>query len=319
MSHFQEATPPSSPAELARLTAQLDARSPALGSDFRAHAMIKSGTTTVNIRGNEITSSTKKVDSYQASPQVPAGHVAVPGLGTTTIAAAIAGGLLPEGWKTGDASPFDFAGGAQAGSLPAISSASPATPLADSAALDAEADNDDLDSITRKTAVELASKALADVDNSLGADAVTTLLQSAADTGRIPDMDSLPDGVSEEAVGRIHAGFVAQADAALSSVGASVAGLSETLTDEELRVARAATINGDNDHLRALGQISLQRLAALPSANPDRFNDLIEGLPEDERKALRYDDTRGAWLIDHPTAGTMTFGAAVNLGIVRFG
>jgi hypothetical protein len=92
--------------------------------------------------------------------------------------------------------------------------------------------------------------------------------------------------------------------------------LMETMTDDELREARRATLMGDSAKLQHLGQQSVARLATLPSADPEAFADMIADMRPNERKALSQTEG-GEWIVTVPGKPAMSFGAAVRAGIVR--
>ena len=314
MKNFQEhqLNGPMAPAELKALQDQLDAAStrhkgPRIESKWTSGAYqadLGNGKTTVTHLAKTV--------GHATSP-TPPGMVAVPGMGYTPIEAAIAGGLLPEGWKQGDPTPFDKPSDGRTTGTPAEGNKNkaPGTPEgADSLTASPEF-------AARKAAVDAAGQILVEADKGMGAEAVDGLLHMAADAGGLTE-DQYPEGVTEEMARKVHAGFVAQADNTLAEVRSSVKGLESMLTPAELKTARHAVIGGDKAQLQELGRVSVQRLAQLPQRDPEGFAGLVEMLTPAERKAIHYNEQRREWIVTHPKYGPVSFGTAVNLGIVRF-
>ncbi|MDO5612764.1 MAG: hypothetical protein Q4G14_05910 [Paracoccus sp. (in: a-proteobacteria)] len=242
-------------------------------------------------------------------------------MGITPIGAAIAGGVLPQGWEPGQPTPWDRKGTSTGFNQPSGKDASTSKAEGPEGKADGQGKqeaNAAPDYLARKSAVEAASQALQQADRIVGGAVVDGLMNSTVESGELPDLDTLPEGVSEEAVQRVVAGYVAQANDKLAAIKTSVGGLEATLTDHELRRARQAVVAGDTQQLLELGHLSLNRLEQMPSKDPEGFGHLIEGMREQERKAVRYDEQRREWTIKHPVYGEIGFGAAVRLGVVYF-
>lgn len=318
MANFHEVTTPPSAEEMARLEKQL---STALGkerapsSSFVAKGVNTGGFVEVTVRdGKEtVTTHTKSLNGntgYAAQPTRP-GHVIIPGYGETTIAAAICAGVLPEGWTPERG--FDKPAEGKAGNLAGTQN---------QAARSNEADKQpepDAPGITpaMKASVEEAGRILDRADQTIGADLTTHHLAAMAESGII-SADGLPEGISEADVQKVYAGFVAQSNAALSEVGASVPMLQEMLDDDQLRVARQAAVGQNGDALKQFGQIAQGRLAKLPETNPQRFAEMVAGMTEQERAVLHRNKDNGQWTVRIPGKPEMSFALAVRRGIVTF-
>jgi hypothetical protein len=92
--------------------------------------------------------------------------------------------------------------------------------------------------------------------------------------------------------------------------------LMNTLSDDELREARQATVAGDSVKLQHLGARAVDALASMPTADPEAFAEMVEGMPAKERAALSQ-AADGSWIVTLPGRAPMGFGAAVRAGIVR--
>ena len=248
---------------------------------------------------------TKNIGNRAVSVDQPLrpGHVIIPGLGETTIEAARIAGLLPPG--------FEQPVGGQSAAAPAgIEAKGDDTNDAEAIPMDADAE-------AATTAANSAMDALA---TTLGGEAVADGIWLAAETGDY--VGTTPDGVSGEHVEALVTGFTAQANAVLGAMplgAASVDMLTETLTNEELREARQATIMNDREKLSHFGKLALNRMESLPYANEAAFSDLIAGMPAAERKALTRDEVTGQWTVTVPGRERMSFAQAVRAGIVRVG
>lgn len=303
-------TGPMDPRELKSLQERLDASSNRHKAPL-IHSQVVTGAYESNIVGGKTAVSHRaKITAHATSP-TPPGMVAVPGMGFTPIDAAIAGGLLPEGWKPGQPTPFDKPSeGRTPGTTEGKQKAPGTTEGADNPTASPEY-------AVQKAAVDEASRILVEADRGMGAQAVDGLLHMAADAGGLTE-EQYPEGVTEAAVRAVRAGFVAQADNTLAEVRSSVKGLEAMLTPAELKTARHAVIGGDKDQLQELGRVSVQRLAQLPQRDPEGFREMVEMLSPAERKAIHYNENRREWVVTHPNYGPVSFGTAVNLGIVRF-
>lgn len=318
MGNFIEVNTPPSQEEMVRLEKQLSSalgkeRAPSPG--FVAKAVNTGGFVDVTIRdGKEtVTTHTKPLNgntAYAVQPTRP-GHVVIPGYGETTIAAAICAGVLPEGWTPERG--FDKPAEGKAGNL-----AGNQNQAARSNDTDKQAEVD-APGITpaMKASVEEASRVLDRADQTIGADLTTHHLSAMADSGII-SAEGLPEGISEADVQRVYAGFVAQSNAALAEVGASVPMLQEMLDNDQLRVARQAAVGQNGDVLKQLGEIAHGRLAKLPETNPEAFAEMVAGMSEQERAVLHRNKDNGHWTVRIPGKPEMSFALAVRRGIVRF-
>lgn len=302
------ANPPSAD-ELKAMSDELDALTRARAP--RIENRIGRGATSVSISNGQSATRFHGKGAASARTVLPAGMIDIPGAGRTTVAAAISAGLLPERWTSEKPSPFDPAPAAAGGSK--VSPANHAAGPEDAPSDDAEGP----EFAVNKAAVDQASRILSEVDAMIGQDVLDGMLQAAAEKGGL-EPGQMPEGITEEMVAQVTAGYTAQANHTLAQIGTSTAGLEMMLTTDELRSARQAVVGGDSERLKELGGLANRRLAALPEADPDRFREMVDALPADQRNALRFDRNLGAWLIEHPAYGPMTFGSAVNLGIVRF-
>lgn len=254
-------------------------------------------------QGGEMTSITSSlktegaVTHYAFAPTRP-GYVAIPGFGETTVEAAKAGGLIPANWKEGDASPF-------------VDPAEDADKGTEAGTKDGNADL----SVAQHQA-KIAGGILDAVDKAHGSEVTDAMIDRAIETGDLP-LDMLPKGFSEVQMKQVHAGYVAQANAALSTVGASVPMLEEMMTDAELLQARRATLANSKEELAALGQMAVSRLAQLPKTDPEGFLQMVANMPPAERKCLQFDNKRREWVVKVPGKPQMSYGAAVHTGLIR--
>jgi hypothetical protein len=289
------------------------------------------GRVTEHVAGHEdgsrdASSSTSKVQTAYVNPGLRPGHVMIGGV-ETTVEAAKAAGI--------DVGPFDRAaspsradeaaaqrdqvraqskpqwgiileGSQRAGEAP--QEAGNGSPRAD-AGEDQKAAHG-----TPEAAVADASKTLQSIEQTHGSHTVDAGLDAVVDSGELPD--ELPEGVTPGHIERIVAGYVASANDTLSGVGASVDMLMNTLSDDELREARQATVAGDSVKLQHLGARAVDALASMPTSDPEAFAEMVEGMKPQERKALSR-AANGDWLVTVPGRAPMNFGAAVRAGIVR--
>lgn len=229
-------------------------------------------------------------------PQVRAGNVYIPGVGETSIEAARMAGLLPSG--------FDGPAGANvtAGS-PAgdnFSSTDRATQQPQPDALPAD--------------IAEAGQLLDTLSVRYGSDYVDGAIWEIANGDDIPTEGIVP-GVSQEHIDKVYQGYIAQAEQFMSGTGASVATLQETLTSDELRQARQAAVTGDRTALEHFGKVATQRLELLPSRDPEAFQELVDAMPENERRLLSFDENSQQWVI----SGTqpIPFATAVRNGWIK--
>ncbi|PVA11551.1 hypothetical protein DC366_00845 [Pelagivirga sediminicola] len=244
-----------------------------------------------------------------AAPQLRPGHIMIPGAGETTIAAAKAGGLIPHTYKEGDPLPFDAPGGAKD------------TSAANSTANgDQQKEQEQKELTVPEHRAKVASELLQGVDQMHGAHVTDGLLALAVEDGEpLSVLDQLPEGVSEPQVMQVYAGYVAQAEAVLSerAPGVSIDTLNDTLSDDELRAARHATVNGDADELARFGQMAQERLAGLPNSDPEGFQQMVDDMSAVERKCISFDKLSGEWRVSVPNHPVMSYGAAVRMGLIR--
>lgn len=241
------------------------------------------------------------VQSADVTSAMKAGRVMIGGV-ETTIESAIAAGLMTrEEAAAGFKQPVQPKAQAGAGTeqatkeTPKATTEEPATEAAQAAAE--------------------AGKVLDSLDQAIGSHAVDMALDSAVDSGDLPE-DGLPEGVTSEHVEAVVAGYTAQANDTLAHVGASVTMLEETLTDNELRDARRATVQNNAELMHNLGRQAVERLARMPETNPDAFAEMMEDMDPTERGVLRQ-SPRGEWTVAIPGCPEMSFAAAVRTGIVR--
>ncbi|MBY5973676.1 hypothetical protein KUV28_15060 [Ferrimonas balearica] len=242
------------------------------------------------------------------------GHVVIPGVGETTIDAAKAGGLLPQSYREGDPLPFDNAPKAAAEGNPKGAQADDKA----NAAADTDTDVDDSPAAHR---AKVASDILTGVDQAHGQHVTDGLLNHAVENGGDPEtvLDMLPEGVSEVQAKQVYAGYMAQAENTLAerAPSASIAMMSEVLSEDQLRAARMAVVNGDTDGFVSIANAAVDHLANMPKLDPEGFKAMLEDMPADERKALRYDRLSNDWRVTIPGQPEMSFGAAVRMGLVR--
>lgn len=321
MAHFQNITlsEVDTPEQLQALTRQYEHQQRQNGQAYKpagARSEIVGGTIEI-IAGRDGTLHDKgKTKTAFANPGLRPGHVIVGGIETTIDVALREGLISPE-----EAANAGFKGPV-AHKTPTTTGTKQGTPKnspqeATSAQQDvAEGDTLEDGQVSPEAAAQAASEALQSIERAFGPEVVDMGLDEVAESGYLPEEDQLPQGVTADHLETVVAGYVAQANDALSGVGASVDMLMETMTDDELREARRATLMGDSAKLQHLGQQSVARLATLPSADPEAFADMIADMRPNERKALSQTEN-GEWIVTVPGKPAMSFGAAVRAGIVR--
>ncbi|MCV2863337.1 hypothetical protein [Defluviimonas sp. WL0075] len=256
-------------------------------------------------QGGEMTKATSMfktqdaVTHYAVAPTRP-GYIAVPGFGETTVEAAKAAGLIPAHWKEGDANPF----------------ADPAKGTQDKGTEAGTKDGKGGDLSVAEHQAKVAGGILDAVDKAHGSAVTDAMIERAVETGDLP-LDMLPQGFSEVQMKQVHAGYIAQANAALATVGASVSLLESMMTDAELLQARRATLANSKAELAALGQMAVSRLAQLPNTDPEGFLQMVADMPPAERKCMSYDKSRQLWVVKIPGKPSMSYGGAVHAGFIR--
>ncbi|WP_423212041.1 hypothetical protein [Paracoccus yeei] len=312
MSNFNE-TPADRGADLEALEKQL---SQALGkqkapdpSQHRVKATLHSAFEVTLKDGKETAINRSKPlngnTAYAVAPTRP-GHVRIEGQ-EYPIKAAIAAGILPEGWtpEQGFEKPAEGKAGNLAGNQDAARGET-----------DADAKDPGI-SPAMKASVAEAGKILDQVDQTHGSGVTDRYLHEIADTGEIPQ-EGLPEGVTPAQIEAVYAGYTAQCNAALADVGASVPMLEEMLDPDHLRMARQATVGQDRDTLKELGRMAQDRLARLPEKNPEAFADMIADMDPKERAALHQNPDNKAWTVRIPGHPEVSFAQAVKMGLVRF-
>lgn len=314
MTHPNEAQAPAAD-KLEALEKQL---SKALGKDLApsplqgraSYSIAHSHELTVKDGKETLIDRTKPLGGHTATatPATRPGFVNLPGVGLCEIKAAIAGGLLPEGWTPEQG--FDKPAEGKAGSLAGNQ---------DAARSEAEDKEQSAPNVTpaMQAAVTEAGRILDQVDQTHGAGVTDRYLSEIAETGEIPT-EALPDGITEATIQTVYDGYVAQCNASLAEVGASVTMLENMLDADHLRVARQATLRQDKEVLKELGRLAQGRLATLPEKDPEAFAAMLEGMPPKEREALHLDPGSRRWTVRIPGQPEMSFAAAVKLKLVRF-
>lgn len=262
----------------------------------------------VTIKNGQITTATStskgRANTIQAPLYMEPGFINIPGIGKSSVEAAKAGGLLPQGWKEGDALPFDQdpAKGAPTDTPKAPTDTPDKAPEATHA----------------EHLVKLAGDVLRGVDQVHGPQVTDAFVEQVAENGD-PDsiLDQLPSGVSPTHVKQVMAGYIAQANDMLSTVGASVPLLEQMLDADELRIARRATLSNAREEMTRLGQVAVDRLAQMPTTDPETFREMVEGMDPKARKMIRHDRNSGQWIVSLPGHPDMSCGAAVRLGLVK--
>lgn len=280
------------------------------------------GKVTEVVHGFDSQSRTHGAQTAYADPGLRPGHVMIGGVETTVDAAVAAGLMTREEANVGFKKPVDRSPIQQRGTAAGDSKGTQQQPeKAPQKATSGQQEGNDPESPeavqrAREGAAQAASETLARLDQTVGSDAVDEGMNAVAESGYLPEADELPPGVTPGHVERIVAGYTAQADDTLSAVGASVDLLMTTLDDGELQAARMATVLGDAAKLHHLGQQAVERLAVLPTSDPEGFAELIADMRPEERKALSQ-AANGDWIVTFPGGRTMEFGAAVRQRIVR--
>lgn len=300
-----------SPEQLAAWQRQLDGtpEQKAQRMGFRPAAQVAK-MEQVTIQNGVVTSATSTpktpagAKTVYATPTEP-GFIPLPGGGKTTVEAAKAGGLIPHTWKEGDRLPFD-----QAPAEGAPSDTPKENP--------SDAPEKAPETTHAEHLAKLAGDVLRGVDQVHGPQVTDALVDHVAETGD-PDsiLDQLPAGVSPVHVKQVMAGYIAQANDMLSTVGASVPMLEQMLDADELRQARRATLSNAPEEMARLGQMAVDRLAQMPTTDPDTFREMVEGMDPKARKMIRHDRNSGQWIVTLPGHPSMAYGAAVRLGLVK--
>lgn len=308
MKEFTLTTAPT-PEELAEWRSQLEQVAPDTKKAEATAYVGWAGEVTLDGNGNvkSFIDRSKGRKEAVAAGQLRPGHVIIPGVGETTVEAAINAGLLPQGWtpQQGFKQPVAGSNNLTAGEreTPKSNETTPEDAI------------EDATFSAQKSAVEEAGKVLNTLDEAIGAEAVDSHVSEVVESGLIPD--ELPEGVDQTAVEKLVAGYVAAADATLADTGASVPILMETLSEAELREARSAAVNGDSLKLKHLGRVAMTRLEQLPQADPIGFSEMVEGMTPAERKMISKDEKSGQWVLRIPGQPPMSYGAAVRAGIIR--
>ncbi|KQB13208.1 hypothetical protein H9N28_08110 [Rhodobacter capsulatus] len=272
-------------------------------------AAITSDRHEVTIRGGQIVevksaSKTLGVPTVYVDQPRP-GFIKIPGSGETTVAAAKAAGFLPHTWQEGDKLPFDDA---------------PKGPQSDPKRGSDKATEAAQEKPQERTVAEHRVKVAGDIldraDTALGAEVTDSLINAAVESGELPE-EGLPEGFTPVMVKQVYQGYVAQADAVLAPVGASVALLQDMLTDDELRQARHHTLSKNSESLADLGRSAVNRLAMPPKTDPEGFMQMVADMSPAERKCIDFDKKRGEWLVKIPGKPVMSYGAAVHMGLIR--
>jgi hypothetical protein len=287
------------------------------------------GKTTEYIAGHEdgsrdASTRTSKVQTSYADPGLRPGHVVINGV-ETTVEAAKAAGI--------DVGPFEGAASSRASNEAAAPKRSQGKPQwgivlegsqgvreAPQGGLDDSQDDDtgdksDAAHVARKAAVEIASTVIQGIEQMHGSHVVDAVMDAVVDSGELPE--ELPQGVTSGHVEKGLAGYIASANDMLSGVGASVNMLMETLSPDELRDARRATVAGDSVKLQHLGSRAVEMLASMPTADPEAFSEMVEAMTHEKERAALSRAENGDWLVTIPGKAPMNFGAAVRAGIVR--
>jgi hypothetical protein len=291
--------------QAARLSAQ---RSPAQGLPTPVIA----GVTQLTIQDGMMTSSSHvaKVGQTTHAKAYEAGFIPLPNGDKVRVEDAKSGGLIPHTWKEGDVLPFD-----QAPAASAVKNGADQQDKAGQATPDA---TDPSDTTHAEHLVKLASGILQGVDQVHGPHIADALMDEVAHTGDLESIaDRLPDGVSDTHVKQVMAGYTAQAEDMLSKAGASIAMLQEVLTDDELRQARRATLINAPEEMIRLGKLAVDRLAQMPTNDPETFLQMVTDMDPKTRDMIRHDRSSGEWIVTVPGRPEMSYGAAVRLGIVK--
>ena len=298
-----------SPEQLAAWQRQLDGtpEQKAQRTGFRPAAQVAS-VQHVTIQNGQVTSATSaskgRVATVTVNQPLEPGFIPLPGGGKASVDAAKAGGLLPHNWNEGDPLPFDVA----PQGAPSDAPKAPTDGTTDKAP----------DATHSEHLAKLAGDVLRGVDQVHGPQVTDALVDQVADNGDPESiLDQLPSGVSPTHVKQVMAGYIAQANDMLSTVGASVPLLEQMLDADELRQARRATLSNSPEEMVRLGQMAVDRLAQMPTTDPETFRDMVEGMDPKARQMIRHDRNSGQWIVTLPGHPPMAYGAAVRLGLVK--
>lgn len=295
----------------------------------------KTGVYEANVSGDgTITSGFHGKDTAQLPRTLRPGHIMIGGGETTIEAARLAGfDVSGEGEQRrpfgGNSTTrkqtngYDFPtiqlGGGQRGNVVQQQAATPNGTAQKPSSTSQEstgAQEGDTAGLTPQQIATAASEAIQGIERVHGAHIVDEGIADMVESGYLPDEGQLPEGVTTASVEKIVAGYIAQANGPLAEVGASVDLLVELLSDADLREARRATIAGDDVKLRHIGERAMETLALLPDRDPEAFEEMLEDMRPNERKALSRAGN-GDWIVTLPGQSAMSFGAAVRAGLVR--
>ncbi len=285
--------PAPTPDELASM--QRKAEAPSIAQEARHGGGGKSRITYQGGFGGTPTVQNLAAQQVQLARVVPSDRIVINGT-ETTRAAAIAAGIL--GGEPGSEEP-----------RPA------GQPDANKTGNAADADDDEREAAPDAVAaVAAAGATMNDIIASVGPTAANAYLMAGAGEGTIPE--NLPEGVSQAQAETVIDGYIASANHTLAGAGASVPMLNELLTDNELAVARRATVSGDKGLLRNLGQQARSRLELMPTQAPERMAELLQTMTPEDRKMIT--ERNGSWVLTMPDGQSTSWGNAVRSGIIKF-
>jgi hypothetical protein len=66
-----------------------------------------------------------------------------------------------------------------------------------------------------------------------------------------------------------------------------------------------------------LGKLAVDRLAQMPTNDPETFLQMVTDMDPKTRDMIRHDRSSGEWIVTVPGRPEMSYGAAVRLGIVK--
>ena len=293
-SSFQITSAPT-PDELASMQRQAEA--PRIAQEPRNTG---GGKSRITYQGGAQTVQDLSVRQVQMQRVVPADRIVIGGI-ETSRAAAVAAGMIAD----------DSAAGGKADSEEPRPAGQPDAPKTGNAA-DIE-DGEREAAPEAVAAVQAAGAAMNDIIATVGPTAANAYLQAGASEGAIPE--NLPEGVTQAQAEAVIDGYIASAGHTLAGAGSSVPMVQEMLTENELAIARRATVSGDKGLLRNLGQQARSRLEMLPTEAPERMAELLETMSESDRKMLSQRD--GKWVLTTPS-GQMSWGTAVRQGLIKF-
>ncbi len=288
--------PAPTPDELASM--QRKAEAPSIAQEARHGGGGKSRITYQGGFGGTPTLQNLAAQQVQLARVVPSDRIVINGT-ETTRAAAIAAGIIVDDSGSNDSEDPRPAGQPDA---PKTGNAADAEDAEREAAPDAVA------------AVAAAGATMNDIIASVGPTAANAYLMAGAEQGAIPE--NLPEGISTAQAEAVIDGYVASAGHTLAGAGSSVPMVQEMLTDNELAVARRATVSGDKGLLRNLGQQARTRLEMLPTEAPERLAELLETMSASDRKMIT--ERNGKWVLTTPNGETTSWGAAVRAGTIKF-